>query len=92
MTDEKFLKTWEAARQRGFRRFVLVEGAMSGACVAAAYLTWTWLDDHALDPRRAAGAFLVFIMFGWVFSPIVWWKREDRYKRALERGTAKPPQ
>jgi hypothetical protein len=91
MTDENFLKMWEAARQRGFWGFVLVEGAMWGACVATIYLMWTWPDDHALDPRHAAAAFLVFIMFGWVFSPIMWWKREDRYKRALEQGTAEPP-
>lgn len=92
MTDEKLLKTWEATRQRGFRHFVLVEGGTWGACVAVAYLTWTWLGDHTLDPLHAAGMLLFFIMVGWVFSPIVWWKREDRYKRALDQGTAKPPQ
>jgi len=92
MTDEQFLKDWELARQRGFMRFVVVRGTEWGASFAITYLVGIWLKDHVFDPKHAAAAFLVFIGAGCLFSPITWWKREDRYKRVLEQGTAKPPQ
>jgi high-affinity Fe2+/Pb2+ permease len=68
-----------------------VRGAKWGAGFAATYLIGKWLNDQTFDPMHAATTVLVFILAGWLFSPLTWWQREDRYKRALEQRAAKPP-
>lgn len=80
MDDSRFAKEWEKTRSRGFARFVMTQGASWGAYFAFAVLFGEWLNNAAFNPLRSLGVLAAFIAVGCIVAPLVWHKREDRYR------------
>jgi hypothetical protein len=90
--DDDIQEAWPVTRQRGFQRFVLVNGTILGACFAAAYLGGTCLDGYALALEHAAAALVISVMLGWLVGALVWRRHEDCYRRLLGQRASNSPE
>ena len=86
MDDSAFAQEWAKTRQQGFGRFVVSHGVGWGISVAVGVLVTEWLDDGSFSLTRSLCGLAAFVAIGCIVAPLVWHKREDRYRRFVERS------
>lgn len=74
---------WESTREKGFWRFVLLDGAVFwGLGTAVLFSLVTWLRaDSAEEARMLWLAFLIFPIGGIFWGATMWWVFERMSRR-----------
>lgn len=86
MEDSAFAQEWAKTRQQGFGRFVVGHGVGWGISVTVAVLVGEWFDGVSFSPTRSLCGLAAFVAIGCIVAPLVWHKREDRYRYFIERS------
>ncbi len=88
MTDEKFLRTWDKARRRGYWVYTATRLLILSLSLAVGYFGACWFWDEPVRlvmPAVMIGtAAIVHLSIG----PSAWRRREERYRQLMSSRSA----
>ena len=81
------LKNWEALRQRGKKRFILITGVLSYGVPMFFVMTFfvNRKSEVMPEPLRLGISLVIWLLGGAVFGLIMWKLNEGRYQKFLAK-------
>ena len=86
------LKNWEALRQRGKKRFILITGVLSYGVPMFFVMTFfvNRKSEVMPEPLRLGISLVIWLLGGAAFGWIMWRLNEGRYQKFLAKQAPKP--